>query len=64
MDKKNLRTLLTPIVLALAIVAGMLIDRALPGKGTPAPGARMYMPVSGSKVDVILNMIQHSYYPW
>ena len=61
MDKKNLRILLTPIVLALAIVAGMLIDRVLPRGGDVAAASRMYMPVSGSKMDVILNMIQNSY---
>ena len=61
MDKKNLRILLTPIVLALAIVAGMLIGRVLPRGGDVAAASRMYMPVSGSKMDVILNMIQNSY---
>ena len=60
MDKKNLRMLLTPVVLALAIVAGMLVDRLLPN-GSGGRVARSYMPVTGSKLDVIINMIQHSY---
>ena len=61
MDKRNLRVLLTPIVLALAIVLGMFVDRLLPHRTSTYMGENMYMPVSGSKMDVILNMIQNSY---
>ena len=61
MDKRNLRVLLTPIVLALAIVLGMFVDRLLPHRTSTYMGGNMYMPVSGSKMDVILNMIQNSY---
>jgi carboxyl-terminal processing protease len=60
MNKSTLRAILTPVVLALAIVFGMMIARvALTGRNQ-LPG-RDFLPVNGSKLDWILNMIQHSY---
>ena len=60
MNKSNLRALLTPIVLALAIVLGMMINRFLPDRGQMSVAAGVY-PQMGNKLDVILGMIQHSY---
>lgn len=61
MNRSNLRALLTPIVLALAIVFGMMLNRFLPDRGTVSASSEMFLPVTGSKLDLIINMIQHSY---
>lgn len=61
MNKSNLRALLTPIVLALAIVFGMMLNRFLPDRGQVSASSEMFLPVTGSKLDLIINMIQHSY---
>ena len=60
MNKSNLRALLTPIVLALAIVLGMMINRFLPDRGQMSVASGGY-PQVGNKLDVILGMVQHSY---
>ena len=60
MNKSNLRALLTPIVLALAIVLGMMINRFLPDR-TRIPVPVGGYPQVGNKLDVILGMVQHSY---
>lgn len=61
MNKENLRTLLFPVVLALAIVLGMLAGRFLPQKGRMNASSEMFLPVTGSKLDIIINMIRNSY---
>ena len=61
MNKSNLRALLTPIVLALAIVFGMMLNRFLPDRGQVSASSEMFLPVTGSKLDLIIKMIQHTY---
>lgn len=61
MNKNNLRALLTPIILALAIVLGMFINRFLPNQQEEAASSGKFLPVAGSKLDMIISMIQNSY---
>ena len=61
MNKSNLRALLTPIVLALAIVFGMMLNRFLPDRTQVSASSEMFLPVTGSKLDLIISMIQNSY---
>ena len=61
MNKSNLRALLTPIVLALAIVFGMMLNRFLPNRNRVSASSEMFLPVTGSKLDLIISMIQNSY---
>ena len=61
MNKSNLRALLTPIVLALAIVFGMMLNRFLPDRAQVSASSEMFLPVTGSKLDLIISMIQNSY---
>ncbi|KIO44456.1 MULTISPECIES: S41 family peptidase [Porphyromonadaceae] len=61
MNRENLRAVLTPIVLALAVVFGMMINHFIPTKRNNAAASKIFLPVNGSKLDVIINMIQHSY---
>ena len=57
MNKSNLRALLTPIVLALAIVFGMMLNRFLPNRNRVSASSEMFLPVTGSKLDLIISMI-------
>lgn len=44
MNKSNLRALLTPIVLALAIVFGMMLNRFLPDRAQVSASSEMFCP--------------------
>ena len=59
MNRNDIKVILIPVVLAVAIIIGMMLGRVLPGGGGNARG--IFLPVSGSKLDVIIGMIQHSY---
>lgn len=61
MNKSDFRAVLAPIVIALAIVAGMLLAHFLPRRGVEYASAGKFLPVNGSKLDWILGMIEHSY---
>lgn len=61
MDKNKLRVILLPLVIALAVVAGMFLNSLLGHKGSTAGNQDVFMPVQGSKLDMILNMINFSY---
>ena len=52
---------MTPIVLALAIVFGMMLNRFLPDRTQVSASSEMFLPVTGSKLDLIISMIQNSY---
>ena len=52
---------MTPIVLALAIVFGMMLNRFLPDRAQVSASSEMFLPVTGSKLDLIISMIQNSY---
>ena len=52
---------MTPIVLALAIVFGMMLNRFLPNRNRVSASSEMFLPVTGSKLDLIISMIQNSY---
>lgn len=49
-----------PIIVALAIVAGMFINSLFIRKDIQNK-RELFLPVQGSKMDMILNMINHSY---
>lgn len=55
------KVIILPVIIALAIVAGMLINSFFSRKGLSVGGQDVYMPVQGSKLDMILNMINYSY---
>lgn len=51
-----------PMILALAIVLGMGINSLLNRKAVMVPGEQeMFTPIQGSKLDLIMNMINYSY---
>lgn len=52
--------ILMPLVIALAIVAGMFINTLFIRKDIQNK-RELFLPVQGSKMDMILNMINHSY---
>jgi len=60
MNKSDLRIILTPVVLALAIVLGMMLAHFLPNRFSGGR-SNIFLPVNGSKLDWIIGMIQHSY---
>ena len=58
----RLKTILFPVILALAIVLGMFINSVMNRQRMPLPaGNGNVMPMQGSKLDLILNMINYSY---
>lgn len=57
----KLRVIITPIVIALAIVLGMFINSLFMRKNTAGNGQDIFLPVQGSKLDMILNMVNYSY---
>ncbi|MDE7375051.1 MAG: PDZ domain-containing protein, partial [Odoribacter sp.] len=62
MYRNKWRTILLPFVLALAIVLGMVINSWLTRRQAVVPGNQhTFAPVQGSKLDLILNMINYSY---
>lgn len=60
MYKNSVRMILMPVVIALAIVAGMFINSLFIRKDIQNK-RELFLPVQGSKMDMILNMINHSY---
>ena len=58
MNKSNLRALLTPIVLALAIVLGMMINRFLPDRGQMSVAAGVY-PQMGNDTTLVRGYGEH-----
>ena len=60
MYKNSIRMILMPIIVALAIVAGMFINSLFIRKDIQNK-RELFLPVQGSKMDMILNMINHSY---
>ncbi len=60
MYKNSLRMILMPVIVALAIVAGMFINSLFIRKDIQNK-RELFLPVQGSKVDMILNMVNHSY---
>lgn len=62
MYNNKLRAILLPVILAWAIVLGMVINSLLSRRNGGAAGnTEVYMPAQGSKMDLILNMINYSY---
>lgn len=61
MYKNKLKMVIMPIVIALAIVLGMFINSLL-SRNNPENGQQnTFLPVQGSKLDMIMNMINYSY---
>ena len=62
MNNNKLKTVLLPVILALAIVLGMFINSVMSRRQLPmAAGTGTILPMQGSKLDLILNMINYSY---
>lgn len=61
MYNNKLRAIILPVVLALAIVLGMMINSMLNRRPMVGGNEAVYAPVQGSKLDMILNMINYSY---
>jgi len=62
MYNNKLRAILLPVILALAIVLGMAINSLLNKRSVvTSSDPHVFMPVQGSKLDLILNMINYSY---
>lgn len=62
MYNNKLRAILLPVIIALAIVLGMVINSLLSSRQVVTLGNQnAFMPVQGSKLDLILNMINYSY---
>lgn len=60
MYNNKLKAIILPVVIALAIVLGMVINSYMRPQEFASKGKEVYMP-QGSKLDVILNMINYSY---
>ncbi|MDR0766008.1 MAG: S41 family peptidase [Odoribacteraceae bacterium] len=59
MEKRTLKTVLTPVTLALAVVFGIMIAPGV--KQRQQATNRAFLPVNGSKLDWMIGMIAHSY---
>lgn len=59
MYKNSIKMILMPIALALAIVLGMFLNSLF--TRTENSKQDVFMPVEGSKLDMILNMVNYSY---
>lgn len=60
MYKNNIRMILMPIIIALAIIIGMFINSLFIRKDIQNK-QELFLPVQGSKLDMVLNMVNHSY---
>lgn len=62
MYNNKLKAILLPVIIALSIVLGMIVNSFLNREaGLPMEGGEVFMPAQGSKLDLILNMINFSY---
>lgn len=61
MYNNKLKAIILPVVLALAIVLGMMINSLLSRRQSAGNVQEMFTPAQGSKLDMILNMINYSY---
>lgn len=62
MYNNRLRTILFPVILALAVVLGMVINSLMSRQQIRLPlSSETALPMQGSKLDMILNMINYSY---
>lgn len=60
MYKNSIRMIIMPIVVALAIVVGMFVNSLFIRKDIQNK-QELFLPVQGSKLDMVLNMVNHSY---
>ena len=60
MYKNNWKVILMPLILALAIVLGMFVNSLFVRKDL-RERQELFLPVQGSKLDMVLNMVEHSY---
>lgn len=60
MYNNNWKVILMPLVVALAIVLGMFINSLFVRKNI-RDNQELFMPVQGSKLDMVVGMIEHSY---
>ena len=62
MYNNKFRAILFPVILAVAVVLGMLINAAMSRQKVQIPvGKNAITPMQGGKLDLILNMINYSY---
>lgn len=61
MYNNKLRAIILPVIIALAVVVGMWINTLFNRQQIVRVAQDNFMPVQGSKLDMILNMINYSY---
>lgn len=61
MNNNKLRVILLPVIIALAIVLGMVVNALFSRTMIMPAGQEVFLPNQGSKLDMILNMINYSY---
>lgn len=61
MENNKLRVIGLPVIIALAIVAGMFVNSLFLQRSPAVIDRDVFLPVQGSKLDMILNMINFSY---
>lgn len=61
MYNNKLRVIIMPMIIALAIVVGMFINSLFFSRNMTGEQQNLFLPVQGSKLDMIINMINHSY---
>lgn len=62
MYNNKLKAILLPFILALAVVLGMVLNSLLNARRTVTEGEQqLFAPIQGSKLDLILNMINYAY---
>lgn len=61
MYNNRLKVIILPVVLALAIVLGMVINSFFNRRPVTVGEQEIFAPTQGSKLDMILNMINYSY---
>ncbi len=61
MYSNKLRVIILPVIIALAIVAGMMINSALNRRQHTAESREIFSSLQDSKLNMIMNMINYSY---
>lgn len=61
MYNNKLKAILLPVIIAIAIVVGMLVNSLFNTRVAVPVGQELFMPTQGSKLDMILNMVNFSY---
>lgn len=61
MYNNKLRAIILPVIIALAVILGMVLNTFFDRREVVMGKQELFTPVQGSKLDMILNMINYSY---